>query len=157
MLADYIRFSNMRINLVELDQMFETADLSKEELYNALRKMGPKAIRPAFRGGWSESNPVWCTCYFVSEFAYFYLAPKGTKAYSVKVPGDPGTHRFLMWPDGRIVDLTAEQFPNYELVKSVYPNAKVTAFMQTGCKGPSVRAKELAGHLGYNLATWKKP
>lgn len=137
--------------------MFQAAGLSKEALYTALRTMGPKAIKPAFRGGWSESNPVWCTCYFVSEFAYFYLAPKGTKAYSVKVPGDPGTHRFLMWPNGIIVDLTAEQFPDYELVKSVYPNAKVTMFMQTGCKGPSQRARELARLLGYSEGAWKKP
>ena len=147
----------MRVNLNVLNEMFEVAGLSKTDLYYALRKMGPKAIKPAFRGGWSEALPVWCTCYFVSEFAYFYLAPKGTTPYSVKVPGDPGTHRFLMWPDGRIVDLTAEQFPDYELVKSVYPNARVTMFMQTGCKGPSQRAQQLADLLGYNVAAWSKP
>lgn len=147
----------MRVNQDVLNEMFATADLSKEDLYNALRKMGVKAVKPAMRGGWSDSLPVWCTCYFVSEFAYFYLAPKGTKPYSVKVPGDPGTHRFLLWPDGKIVDLTCEQFSDYELVKSVYPNAKVTMFMQTGCKGPSSRAKELADILGYNVSAWRKP
>lgn len=147
----------MRVNLFVLDEMFLKAGLSKDALYNALRKMGPKALKPAFRDGWSEALPVWCTCYFVSEFAYFYLAPKGTTPYSCKVPGDPGTHRFLMWPDGLIVDLTCEQFPDYELVKSVYPNAKVTMFMQTGCKGPSQRARELAGHLGIDQGAWKKP
>lgn len=137
--------------------MFQAAGITKDALYAALRTMGPKALKPAFRSGWSEENPTFCSCYFVSEFAYFYLAPKGTKPYSVKVPGDPGTHRFLMWPNGQIIDLTAEQFPDYELVKSVYPNAKVTMFMQTGCKGPSERAKDLADLLGYNVATWKKP
>lgn len=147
----------MKVNLDILDKMFEVAQLSKDELYTALRKMGAKAIKPAFRGGWSDAVPTWCTCYFVSEFAYFYLAPKGTKPYSVKVPGDPGTHRFLKWPTGEIVDLTAEQFPDYELVKSVYPLAKVTMFMQTGCVGPSQRAKQLAGLLGFNESAWSKP
>ncbi len=147
----------MRISKEILDGMFHIARLSKDELYTALRKMGPKAIKPAFRGGWSEQMPVWCSCYFCSEFIYFYLAPKGTKPYSVKVPGDPGTHRFLKWPNGEIVDLTAEQFPNYELVKSVYPNAKVTMFMQTGCVGPSQRAKQLSGLLGFNESAWRKP
>jgi hypothetical protein len=137
--------------------MFETADLSKDELYDALRKMGAKAIKPKFRFGWSEEVPTWCTCYFVSEFAYFYLAPKGTKPYSVKVPGDPGTHRFLMWPDSIIVDLTAEQFPDYGLVRTAYSKARVTMFMQTGCVGPSQRAKELAGILGFNESAWSKP
>lgn len=147
----------MRISKEVLDGMFEIAQLSKDELYAALRKMGVKAVKPAFRSGWSESNPTFCSCYFVSEFSYFYLAPPGTKPYSVKVPGDPGTHRFLMWPDGQIVDLTAEQFPDYELVKEVYQSARVTMFMQTGCKGPSKRAKELAVLLGLNDSSWRKP
>jgi hypothetical protein len=136
--------------------MFRAAGVSRDNLYTALRQMGSKAIKPAFRAGWSEDVPTWCTCYFVSEMAYWYLAPKGTTPYSVKVPGDPGTHRFLMYPDGTIIDLTAEQFPDYELVKSVYSNAKVTPFMQTGCKGPSKRAKELAILLGYTWE-WRKP
>lgn len=147
----------MRVNLKVLNEMFVTAGLSKDSLHGALRKMGPKALKPMFRSGWSEEFPTWCTCYFVSEFAYFYLAPKGTTPYSVKVPGDPGTHRFLMWPNGFIVDLTCDQFPDYELVKSVYPNAKHTMFMQTACKGPSKRAKDLAQLLGIDPKTWKKP
>ncbi|MGH7889611.1 MAG: hypothetical protein ACRENF_03570, partial [Thermodesulfobacteriota bacterium] len=121
--------------------MFQAAGLTKQALYDALRKMGAKALKPSFRFGWSEDNPVFCTCYFVSEMAYWYIAPKGTIPYSMKVPGDPGTHRFLMWPDGTIVDLTCEQFPNYALVD--YQTAKVTPFMQTGGVGPSKRAKEL--------------
>ncbi len=147
----------MRVNPNVLDEMFVAAQLSKTDLHCALRKMCPKALKPAFREGWSESNPTWCTCYFVSEFAYFYLAPKGTIPYSVKIPGDPGTHRFLRWPEGLIVDLTCDQFPDYEIVKLAYASARVTMFMQTGCKGPSHRAKELADILGYNVAAWKKP
>lgn len=147
----------MRVSLFVLDEMFQAAGITKDALYTALRTMGPKALKPAFRNGWSEEFPVWCTCYFCAEMVYWYLAPKGTTPYSVKVPGDPGLHRFLMWPGGRIVDLTAEQFPDYELVKSAYPNAKVTMFMQTACKGPSKRARDLAELLGIDPGAWKKP
>jgi len=146
----------VKITPNELDVMCQTAGITKDALYTALRTMGPKVIKPAFRSGWSDSNPVFCTCYFVSEFAYFYLAPKGTIPYSVKVPGDPGLHRFLKYPTGAIIDLTAEQFPDYDLVKSLYPVAKVTYFMQTGCTGPSKRAQQLATLLGVPTS-WSDP
>lgn len=145
----------MRIPDGELNKMFILVGISKELLHEALRKMGTYSLKPYMREGWSEVYPTYGYCYVVSEFIYWYVAPKGTKPYSVKVPGDPGTHRFLRWPDTTIIDLTCDQFPNYALVP--YEKAKVTPFMQTGCKGPSKRAKELAQLLGYDVAAWRKP
>jgi hypothetical protein len=140
-----------------LASMFARVSFTKDQLYTALRTMGPKAIKPAFRAGWSHELPTYCTCYFVAEMVYFYAAPQGTKPYAVHVPGDPGFHRFLKYPNGLIVDLTAEQFPDYRLVEAAYPFAKVTMFMQTGGPGPSKRARTLATLLGYTETQWRKP
>ena len=144
---------NQRINPSKLQQMFEHAGLDKAKLHDALRTMGPKALKSKeMRENWTPEIPTWCTCYFTSEFVYYYVAPAGTIPYSLKVPGDPGTHRFLRWSDGTIIDLTCDQFPCYNLVD--YSKAKVTYFMQTGCKGPSKRARELARLMGYDPDKW---
>jgi hypothetical protein len=144
----------MRISDEELDNMFRVAGVTRSAMYDALRTMGAKAIKPAFRSGWSEPNPTRGACYFVSEFAYFYLSPKGTVPCSLVIPGDPGLHRFLRYPTGTIIDLTAEQFPDYALIRSLYPNAKTSYFLQTACTGPSKRARTLAGLLGFT-EYWK--
>ena len=87
-------------------------------------------------------------CYVIAEFVWFYIAPDGSKPYSLKVPKDPGLHRFIKWPDGTIVDLAIRQFDNYEDVD--YTQAQVRYFLQTGCTGPSKRAKILAELMEYN-------
>ena len=133
--------------------MFTKSGVNKARLYDSLRTMGRKHLKTKeMRDAWSEDNPTYCYCYVVSEMAYWYVAPKGTIPMAMKVPGDPGTHRFLVYPDGFIVDLTAEQFPNYEDV--IYENGKRSMFMQTGCVGPSKRAKMLATLMGYEEDDW---
>lgn len=145
----------MKVSPDKLNSMFELAGINKDHLYAALRTMGTKHLKPMMRPGWSDDNPAWGYCYVVSEMTYFYCAPKGTIPYLVKVPGDPGTHRFLLWPDGQIVDLTCEQFPDYSLVN--YANARVSYFMQSGCTGPSKRAQQVATLLGLDYTQWRKP
>jgi len=134
----------MKIGNEKLESMFKVAGIEKKVLHDALLKMGTKQLKTKqMRDAWSEDNPSKNYCYVVSEMVFYYLAPKGSKPYKLpNIPGDDGLHRFLKWPDGTIVDLTVDQFPNYEDVN--YENGKVCYFMQTGVKGPSKRARLLA-------------
>lgn len=61
------------------------------------------------------------------------------------VPGDDTLHRFVKWQDGSIIDLTCDQFDDYSLLD--YTQAKPRMFLQTGGRGPSKRARELAARL----------
>jgi hypothetical protein len=140
----------MKIQNDKLQVMFDKVSVDKNNLYDALIKMGPKHLKTKeMKDNWTKDNPTYCYCYcyVVSEMLYWYVTPIGTKSYSLKVPNDPGLHRFLKLIDDSIIDLTAEQFFNYEDV--IYSNAKVTPFMQTGCKGPSKRSRILADLMGY--------
>ncbi|MFM7855682.1 MAG: hypothetical protein ACKO96_28070, partial [Flammeovirgaceae bacterium] len=93
-------------------------------------------------------NPTRNFCYVVSEFVYHYIAPRGSKPYGLRIEGDASLHRFVKWPDGTIVDLTCDQFPDYSLVR--YENAKITPFMPVSGKSqPSKRAKHLAQLMGF--------
>ena len=134
----------MKISEEKLQSMFNVAGIEKKVLHDALLKMGTKQLKTKqMRDAWSEDNPTKNYCYVVSEMVFYYLAPPGSKPYKLpNIPGDDGLHRFLKWPDGTIVDLTVDQFPNYEDVN--YENGKVCYFMQTGVKGPSKRARLLA-------------
>tara|TARA_B100001113_G_scaffold238758_1_gene196292 strand:- start:23 stop:478 length:456 start_codon:yes stop_codon:yes gene_type:complete len=134
----------MRISEDKLQSMFKVAGIEKSVLHKALLQMGTKQLKTKqMRDAWSEDNPTKNYCYVVSEMVFYYLAPPGSKPYKLpNIPGDDGLHRFLKWPDGTIVDLTVDQFPNYEDVN--YENGKVCYFMQTGVKGPSKRARLLA-------------
>lgn len=144
----------MRIQEEMLDSMFVQSGVSKARLHEALRTMGPKHLHTAeMRRRWTWDNPTTCYCYVVSEMLYWYVAPDGTKPFKLVVPEDPGLHRFLRWPDGNVVDLTADQFPNYECVD--YGKAKVSYFLQVKSQGPSKRALMLASLLGYE--TFRKP
>ena len=134
----------MKIGNEKLESMFKVAGIEKKVLHKALLQMGTKQLKTKqMRDAWSEDNPTKNYCYVVSEMVFYYLAPPGSKPYKLpNIPGDDGLHRFLKWPDGTIVDLTVDQFPNYEDVN--YENGKVCYFMQTGVKGPSKRARLLA-------------
>lgn len=138
----------MRISRHVLQSMFDYANVDKDELYKSLRAMGKTYLKPEFRSAWSYDNPTYCYCYVICEMVYFYKAPTGTIPFKLKVPKDPGLHRFLQWPDKTIIDLSAEQFDNYEDV--VYNNAKKCMFLQSGCVGPSKRAQILAVTMGYS-------
>ena len=138
----------MRIDSDKLNEMFDKLNVSKDSLYSSLIKMGKKNLRSKeMKDNWSEDNPTYCYCYVVAEMLFWYVCPSDSKPYKLNVPGDPGLHRFIKLVDGTIIDLTAEQFPNYEDVN--YENGKVSYFLQTGCKGPSKRAKMLAELMGY--------
>ena len=134
----------MRISEDKLQSMFKVAGIEKSVLHKALLQMGTKQLKTKqMRDAWSEDNPTKNYCYVVSEMVFYYLAPPGSKPYKLAgIPGDDGLHRFLKWPDGTIIDLTVDQFSNYEDVN--YENGKVCYFMQTGVKGPSRRARLLA-------------
>jgi hypothetical protein len=82
---------------------------------------------------------------------FYFLAPPGSKPYKLAdIPGDDGLHRFIRWPDGTIVDLTVDQFPNYEDVD--YEKGKVCYFMTNQYnKGPSKRARLLAELCGLKM------
>lgn len=136
--------------------MYQKAGVDRTALLSSLIRMGKKHLKSkVMKDGWSEDNPTYCYCYVIAEYLWFYKAPKGSIPYSVKVPGDPGLHRFIKWNDGTIVDIAAEQFSNYEEVN--YEQAKVRYFLQSGCKGPSKRAKLLAEYMGDDVNEWKNP
>lgn len=142
----------MKVSDQIINASFETAGVSRAALHDALREMCPAALKAndkattqAMRRSWTHFNPTRFTCYFVSEMVFWFLAPKGSTAMAVEVSGDSTLHRFVRWPDGRIVDLTCDQFDDYSLVQ--YQHATQRMFMQTGGFGPSKRARQLAALL----------
>lgn len=146
-----------KIHKNELSTMFEIVGVSQKKLYDALLQMNTKHLKTKrFKDEWSQDNPTRNYCYVVSEFVWFYLAPKGTTPYGLTVEGDAGLHRYLKYPDGSIIDLTAEQFDDY-YNRINYSKGKVRHFLQSACTGPSMRAKVLAELMGYNVNNWSKP
>jgi hypothetical protein len=126
------------------------ANVNRNELLAALRKMGPKFLHnKKMKEEYDVNNPTRNFCYVVSEFVYYYIAPEGSKPYGLRIEGDDSLHRFVKWPDGRIVDLTCDQFDDYS--KIIYSNARVCYFLPVSGKWqPSKRARHLAELLGYN-------
>jgi hypothetical protein len=138
-----------RIENEILDSMFKIAGIERKNLHSALIQMGPKFLHSKkMRDEYDVNNPTRNFCYVVSEFVFYYIAPKGSKAYGLKIEGDDSLHRFVKWPDETIVDLTCDQFEDYS--KVIYENAKVRTFLPVNGKAqPSKRAKHLAELLGY--------
>jgi hypothetical protein len=124
---------------------------AKFEMYAALREMGAQYLRKDLRDDWSPENPTRNYCYVIAEFVYWYLAPKGSQAMELKLPGEAAPHRFVKTPDNVIIDLARWQFD----FKLPYDNAKPKMFMQTGGVGPSKRAQILAAKLGFVVTSWK--
>ena len=142
----------MRIKEKELQKMFDKAGVTKAQLHEALKTMGKKHLKTKLmKDAWTMDNPTKNYCYVVSEFVYYYLSPPGSKPYKLAgIPGDDGLHRFIKWPDDTIVDLSVDQFDNYEDVD--YSQAKVCYFMTNQYnKGPSKRARILAELMGCEL------
>jgi hypothetical protein len=126
---------------------FARVPFTRAALHAALIELGPKFLKSRdMRDAWTASNPTRNTCYVVSEMVFFFCAPEGTTPMALEVPGDQNKHRFLRYPDGSNVDLACDQFERYELLD--YTKAKRSPFMQTGCTGPSARARQLADALG---------
>ncbi len=142
----------MKISEDKLQSMFKVAGIEKKVLHDALLKMGRKELKTKLmRDAWSEENPTKNYCYVVSEMVFYFLAPPGSKPYKLAgIPGDDGLHRFIRWPDGTIVDLTVDQFPNYEDVD--YEKGKVCYFMTNQYnKFASKRAVKLAKLCGLKM------
>lgn len=146
----------MKIPNEKLQDMYAKVGIKKEDLHNALRKMGKKHLKgKLFKDKWTPNNPTKNYCYVVAEFVYFYLSPENSVPYKLKgIPGDDGIHRFIKFPDGEIIDLAVEQFDNYEVIN--YELAQKSYFLQTGCTGPSKRTRLLAELMGYGDITKDK-
>lgn len=134
-----------RIDPRVVDRMFRKVGIDKSKFYNSLLSMGVDGLKTKqMKEEWSIDNPTRNYCYVVSEFIYKYLAPDGTKHYSIKIEGEEVTHHFLKWKDGTIIDLTAEQFEDYNKID--YSKSYPSGFIG---KGVSKRTKEFARLMGY--------
>ncbi len=87
--------------------MTDLIDIQK--LHDALRLMGKKYLKPQYRDQWTPERPTTGYCYVVAEVVYHYLAPKGSRPHIIKF-GENDTHWFVRDPDGKVIDLTADQF-----------------------------------------------
>lgn len=114
--------------------------IDKQKLYDALRKMGRKHLKPQFKDKWTPERPTTGYCYVVAEVVYHYLAPKGSHPYVMKT-GENTTHWFIKDPEGRVIDLTADQFDE----PIDYSKGKPRNFLT---KEISKRGKILANLLG---------
>lgn len=131
----------MKIQINELQKMYDTAGIDKNRLYKALLEWGNKGINGGkYKKEWSIDNPTKNYCYVVSEMVYNYFKTEGAIPMIVKVDGYDITHRYLLYPNNQIVDLTAEQFPDYEKVD--YSKGKKCNFLPTP-NGISLRAQKL--------------
>ena len=133
----------MRISLEASLAMFEVAGVDRDQLHAVLRSLAKGHLKAALRKHWVPENPTRFFCYAVSEYVWTFLAPPGTHAYSLTIPGEDLKHYFLRWPDGSVVDLTAEQFEDFSLVD--YSCGKTARFMYPS---PSRRAREIHAAMG---------
>lgn len=115
--------------------------ITREKLHNALIRMGPKHLKPLYRGDWLKDNPTNGYCYVVSEVIYHYLAPEGSNPKVVKLSPEK-THWWIEAKDGTILDGTSEQFKNGKIP---YHQGRNNSFLTNK---PSKRARILAKELG---------
>lgn len=146
----------MNLNDLTVSKSFGYLSFTREALHDALRSMCPAALKAydtpttiAMRVAWSPQRPTRFCCYFVSEMIYWYQSPIGSDAMALSVPGDGTLHRFVRWSDGIIVDVTCDQFDQ----ALDYRFMTRRMFMQTGARGPSKRAQQLAALLGLRELT----
>ena len=135
-----------RIDSELVDKMFDKVGIDRENFYDCLKEMGRDGLKTKkMKDEWSEDNPTKNYCYVVSEFLYRYIVPKGTKHLSLKVDGEEYTHHYLELKDKTIIDLTAEQFDDYDKID--YSKGYLSGFIG---KGVSNRTKEFAELMGYD-------
>lgn len=139
-----------RIDPRVLARMFERVGITRDALYTALRTMGREHLRRDLRNDWSPEYPTRNYCYVVAEYVHNFLAPEGSTAWRLVVPGDMAEHWFNRLRDGTLIDLAAEQFPRYA-DQVQYQNAKRGSFIVT----PSRRARLLAELVA--AAPWHVP
>lgn len=73
------------------------------------KQMGPKYVKKPYRDRWTPERPTTGYCYIVAEVVYHYLAPMGSKPHVVKMNEDE-KHWYIVLPDGKVVDLTSNQY-----------------------------------------------
>ena len=86
-----------------------TDSIDRQKLHDALRRMGKKYLKPQYKDQWTPERPTTGYCYVVAEVVYHYLAPKGSRPYVMKT-SENETHWFIKDPEGRVIDLTEDQF-----------------------------------------------
>ena len=118
--------------------------IDRQRLHDALRKMGKKHLRSRYKDRWKPERPTTGYCYVVAEVVYHYLAPEGYRPYVMKT-GENDTHWFLNGPDGKVIDLTDDQFEE----QLDYSQGKPQNFMT---KEISKRGTILADFLGLKKA-----
>lgn len=148
----------MRISSLKLDEMFSRAGVSKELFHNSLKTMGVAHIKGSrMKAMWKEDRPTINYCYVACEFAYWYACRDNRsswKVYTCNIPSLPGIkHWFMKNSLGEVIDLTADQFDNHAEID--YNNSRRSGFIQSGCIGPSRRARLLASLMGYDEDEWK--
>lgn len=94
--------------------------IDRDKLHDALRQMGKECLKkPYYKDKWTPECPTTGYCYAVSEVVYHYLAPEGCRPYVMKI-AENETHWFLKCPNGKVIDLTDDQFcerPDYDMGK----------------------------------------
>ncbi len=125
----------------------------KEQLFKALRRMGKRYLKSAYRDDWSYENPADGYCYVISEVLYNYnlfgIAPDGCKPYCIVdkpilgIFGEDTSHWFIRDPQGSIVDLTVSKKDDV----LDYNKGKLKSFMK-GTQKVSKRGRMLAYLLG---------
>ena len=118
--------------------------IDRQRLHYALRKMGKKHLRSQYKDRWKPERPPTGYCYVLAEVVYHYFAPEGSRPYVMRT-GDDDTHWFLKDPDGRVIDLTDDQFEE----QLDYSQGKPQNFMT---KEISKRGTILADFLGLKKA-----
>jgi hypothetical protein len=78
----------------------------------------------------------------VAEFLYYYVAPKGSKVWSIPVTGETNPHYFTEWPNEIIVDVLLEKYDTEKLNWGQLKKVKVA-------KTPSEDVIKFAAMLGY--------
>ena len=95
-------------NKDELEEMFKLIGLEKEQLHNALREMGEDYLIEPYKSRWTPERPTTGYCHIVSQVVHYCLAPN-SKSWFMKL-NDNEKHWFIKLFDGKIIDLTADQF-----------------------------------------------
>ena len=103
------------------------------------------------KDAWTMDNPTKIiVMLFLSLYIIIYHHQVLNLYKLAGIPGDDGLHRFIKCTDDTIVDLSVDQFDNYEDVD--YSQVKVCYFMTNQYnKGPSKRARILAELMGCEL------
>jgi len=117
------------------------ADLiDRQKLHDALRQMGKKHLRPQYKDRWTPERPTTGYCYVVTEVIYHYVAPEGYRPRVMKTSGND-THWFLERQDGKVIDLTDDQFDE----RLNYSAGKPQNFMTTEVSNRGAILADLLG------------